>query len=81
MEMKKFYVSLVKDLLDYYLEFEAESELAVRQYLMKEYWRDEQWTLPWCGVYPQVPDVIGTNPRVIKAKCGPLYEEQRGGGQ
>lgn len=75
--MKTFYVSLVKDLLGCYLEFKAESELAVRQYLMKEYFRDNTWLLPWCAIYTQVPMVPYETPVVLKPKCGPLFEEQR----
>ncbi len=51
--MKKFYVSLVKDLIGNYIEFDAESRLAVRQYLKKEYSYNNIWTLPWCEVYTE----------------------------
>lgn len=73
--MQKFYVSLVRDLLDYYIEFDAQSELAVRQYLMTEYFDNGNWKLPWCSVYKKIPDVPGATVKgIIKATCGPLYE-------
>jgi len=53
--MKPFYVSLVKDLLGYYLVVHAESETAVRQYLVKNYMKNGEWGLPWCSVYDNAP--------------------------
>jgi hypothetical protein len=75
--MKTFYVSLVRDLLGCYIEFQAESELAVRQYLVKEYFepRYQVWKLPWCSVY-EVKPTIDRDLTIIKAKSGPLYEEK-----
>lgn len=77
--LKQFYVSLVKDLLGCYILFEAESEQAVRQYLLKEYSITNNsittWKLPWCGIYDKMPerdDIVV----LIKARCGPLYEEK-----
>ena len=70
--MKTFYVSLVFDLIGVYLEYQAESEKAVRQYLEREYLRKGVWKMPWCAVYstpPKEPNAV-----VIKAKCGTIYE-------
>lgn len=74
--MKTYYVSLVKDLIGVYLIFEAESELAVRQYLIKEYWKNNTWGLPWCAVYEVIPEVPCDRRILIYSSCGPLYEEK-----
>lgn len=75
--MKKFYVSLVKDLIGYYIEFNAESETAVRQYLVNEYFDEKHliWKLPWMSVYESVTSHEGVR-GVIKATCGNLYEDK-----
>jgi hypothetical protein len=81
--MKTFYVSLVRDLLGVYLEFQAESEAAVHEYLKSEYHRNGEWRLLWCAVYEadQLPAYIvsrGSAPIIVKALCGQLWEENRG---
>lgn len=55
--MKKFYISLVRDLLGCYLVVTAESESAVRSYLAHEYFDEESkvWKLPWCSIYESLP--------------------------
>jgi hypothetical protein len=73
--MKTFYVSLVKDLLGAYLEFEADSQEAVRRYLGHNYMtKNGEWKLPWCAVYDERPDNKYGEPIIIKAKCGPVFE-------
>lgn len=69
---KTFYVSLTRDLLGHYLMFSATSEEAVRQYIRREYHRDNTWTLPWCAIYEEIPDCGAI---IIKARCGHLHEE------
>jgi hypothetical protein len=76
--VKKFYVSLVKDLLGYYLEFEADEKETVRLYLRAEYFGPE-WKLPWCSEYSEeefesLKNRYGVK-GVIKATCGPLKKE------
>jgi hypothetical protein len=77
--MRRFYVSLVRDLLGYYLVFEAESERAVRLYLESEYKQNGVQKLPWCSVYAE-PVYLAQSRQFhvkgeIRATCGPLYEE------
>ena len=55
-QFKKFWISLTRDLIGVYLEVEAESEEAVRNYLHKHYRRDGVWMLPWCAVYDKQPE-------------------------
>ena len=75
--MKPFYVSLVKDLLGCYLEFQAESELAVRQHLSSTYYINGVWKLPWCSIYDKEPaPSCMEEPIIIKAQCGKLYEQK-----
>lgn len=72
----KFYVSLVKDLLGYYIEFEADSKETVRKYLEYEYYDKGTWKLPWCSVYDaQEFEQLRTHRVSIKAKCGVLLAE------
>lgn len=72
--MQAYFVSLTGDLLGVYIEYRAESKLAVEQYLHKTYMRDHTWRLPWCAVYEQVPTEPGTI--IIPAKCGEIWEWQ-----
>lgn len=76
--MKTFYVSLTKDLIGCYLAITAESEMAVRQYLFREYTTPAgEWKLPWCAVYDTEPtDQYGPTV-IITAPCGTIYEERR----
>lgn len=78
--MKTFYVSLTRDLLGCYLEYEATSEGILRKYLQEEYlaiydpkdiWSGT-WKLPWCSVYEGIPDIDKGRAIVIKAQCGPI---------
>lgn len=74
--MQKYYVSLTKDLLHCYLEFEADSESAVRLYMDHEYHsKDGTWKMPWCAVYDSIPEIEGDRAIIIKARCGKLYAE------
>lgn len=81
---KSFFVSLVKDLYNVYIEYQATTETAVRQHLVREYYRDGVWKLPWCSVYDKDPRTkMGLNSQsnlnivVIQARnCGVLYEWQ-----
>lgn len=73
--MKSYFVSLTRDLLGVYIEYRAESEQAVRQYLEREYYRNGEWRLPWCAVYESVPPSHTTTPVILQAKCGTIYEE------
>jgi hypothetical protein len=76
--MNTYYVSLTHDLIGVYLEFQAESESAVRRYLESEYLsKGGVWKLPWCAVYTKRPtrSVIG-EPIIFKAAGVPvIYEE------
>lgn len=74
--IKTFYVSLVRDLLGAYLQFEAESERAIREYLFDTYRDNGIWKLPWCSIYEEISEYDLPNALVIKAKCGPLYERR-----
>lgn len=78
--MKTFYVSLTRDLLGCYLKYEAASEDALRRYLQKEYlaghipddiWSGT-WKLPWCSIYPEIPEIDRGIAIVIKAQCSPI---------
>ena len=69
--MKKYYVSLVYDLIGYYLEYNAESEKAVREYLTRTYLRNNVYKLPWCSVYSERPE---DETKIIPVN-GTLYEE------
>lgn len=71
--MNKFYVSLTRDLMGIYLEFTANSQEAVRQYLREEYLRKRQWQIPWLAIHDSVP----SEGCIVRAKCGPLYEKVR----
>lgn len=44
--MKKYYVTLVRDLCGYALEVWAESDIAVREYMVENYGNKV-----WCSVY------------------------------
>lgn len=75
--MPKFYVSLSKDLLDTYIEFEAKDELAVRFYMQSEY-RDQKtqiWKLPWCTIYneQEIENIKQKHSRttIVKAQTRP----------
>jgi hypothetical protein len=72
--MKSYFVSLTGDLLGVYIEYQAESQLAVRQYLEKTYLRDHTWKLPWCAVYERIPNDPGTV--IVPAKCGQIWERE-----
>jgi hypothetical protein len=78
--VKKFYVSLVHDLIGVYLEFNADSEQAVRSYLKHKYFdqKADVWKLPWCSVYSKRPVAsCGQEPIIIPAGRGyteDLYE-------
>ena len=75
-EIKSFYVSLTHDLMGVYIEFKAESETAVRQYLAREYLdKKGVWKLPWCAVYSPLPAERGLPQVVVMAGCGAIYEE------
>jgi hypothetical protein len=74
--MKTFYVSLAADLLGVYIEYQATSETAVRQYLEAHYLRNDTWKLPWCGVYDALPAQSAILPQhVVKAQCGQIWED------
>jgi len=70
MNMRKFYVSMVRDLLGVYIEFEADSERAVRLYLEKKYLYNGIWMIPWCAVYTEAPP----NAIIVQAQCGRIWE-------
>jgi hypothetical protein len=72
--MKSFYVSMSYDLLHVYIEYKAESDKAVRQYLERQYLRNGVWKLPWCAIYTVLP---ANEPEryIVKAQCGTIYEE------
>lgn len=74
--MNTYYVSLVKDLIGYYLKIEADCELTVRKYLCKEYREGNIQTLPWCSIYSseEIKDGYHVPFHVIKASCGTLYD-------
>ena len=75
--MQNFYVSLVRDLLGYYILFEAESASAVRKYLEREYLRNGEYRLPWCAVYSEEQFRAGcldSHAHIIKARCGTLHD-------
>lgn len=78
-ELRFYYISLVYDLRGCYLRVKAQSELAVRQYLEREYLsRQGVWKLPWCSVYAVEPmQGEGYSPvHIIDAvDCGTIYEE------
>lgn len=75
----RYYVSLTKDLLGCFLEFEADQAETVRLYLTNEYYRDG-WKLPWCSIYTEQKfkeqtNKPGTITQVIRARCGVLVLE------
>ena len=72
--MKKFYISLVKDLLGCYLVVQAESENAVRQYLVHEYFDQgtDIWKLPWCSIYEELP-THGPREPILIHKHEPIF--------
>lgn len=80
--MHTYYVSLVYDLLGCYLEYQAESEGALREYLAERYLVGKDpgdmfsgtWKLPWCAVYLEIPAIDKGTAVVIKAKCSPIKE-------
>jgi hypothetical protein len=75
--MRKYYVSLTRDLFNVYLAFEATSERAVHQHLEREYLVNGVWKLPWCAVYETLPPAHGSVPQiVVNAVCEPLTEEE-----
>lgn len=73
--MQTFYVSMARDLLGVFIEFEAESETAVHRYLESEYLTaNGTWKLPWCAVYRDLPvSKLGITYVFVKAQCGPLH--------
>jgi hypothetical protein len=78
--MKTFYVSMAADLLGVYIEYQAESEKAVHQYLERQYLRNGVWKIPWCCVYTAVPshkfETLPTH--IVKAQCGTIFEQVEG---
>lgn len=85
--MFTYYVSLVRDLLGCYLEYEAESEQVLREYLAERYLVGQipgdlfsgTWKLPWCSIYLEIPVIDKGQAIVIKAKCGPIKKENSRG--
>lgn len=77
--MKTFYLSMAADLIGVYIEFQAESRVALEQYLEREYLRHGVWKLPWCAIYTELDrrsaERIGLPVHVVKAQCGQLFEE------
>ena len=74
--MKSFWVSLTRDLMHVYIELQAESEKAVRQYLQREYMaRNGEWKLPWCGVYSKLPENEAGQIVIRSTYAGTIYEE------
>lgn len=72
--MNTYYVSLVKDLLGCYIKFNAESESALRAYLVDVYMsEDGTWKLPWCSVYEEIPKIDADRAIIIRAKCGDIF--------
>jgi len=72
----KWYVSLVKDLIGYYLEFEADSRETVQMYLQEEYYQNKVWKLPWCSIFAAQEFEQQRFHRIsIPAKCGPLTKD------
>jgi len=65
---------MARDLLSVFIEFEAESQHAVHQYLEREYLHKGTWKLPWCAVYTERPNGLRFPAIIVKAQCGPLYE-------
>lgn len=81
MTTKKYYVSLVGDLIGCYVQFEADCEEAVRLYLAHTYRHNTEkgttvWGLPWCAVYDEVPECEQGGALIIRARCGVLYKEE-----
>ena len=74
--METFFVSLTGDLLHVYIKYQAESRLAVEQYLERQYKRKGVWTLPWCFIYTDIP-INDASPTVIDSRCGTLFEESK----
>lgn len=75
--MKTFYVSMAADLLGVYIAFEAESRIAVEQYLDRQYFRNGVWKLPWCAIYDAIPSCHHNHgPVVVPAQCGKIWEER-----
>jgi hypothetical protein len=62
------YVSLVNDLRDVYLAFNADGVMAVREYLEEKYGIITKagivWKLPWHNIYEELPSIT-VNPVVI----------------
>ncbi len=58
MELKKFYVSLVRGLVGYYVLFEAPDRNLVRCYCARYFGR------MWCAVYDSIPE-IDTDAKVV----------------
>ena len=74
--METFFVSLTGDLLHVYIKYQAESRLAVEQYLERQYKRKGVWTLPWCFIYTDIP-INDNSPTVMDSRCGTLFEESK----
>ena len=76
--MKKFYVSLTRDLLGYFIEFRADSRSSVEYYLRREYYiSNGMYKLPWCSVYTEFEFInLRHEKRVISALCGDLHANQ-----
>ena len=53
--MQTFYVSMAADLLGVFIEYRAESRLALEQYLERQYLRNGVWKIPWCAIYREHP--------------------------
>lgn len=75
--MKKFYVSLTRDLLFCYLEFEAESTGDVRQHLGETYFQNGIWKLPWCSIYEdEIPEIDRDIAIIIPAQYSPIIHQK-----
>jgi len=77
--MKTFYVSLSQDLLHVYIEYQAESQNALHQYLAEKYLQKGVWKLPWCSIYEKLP-AGERNQVVVKAQCGTIFGDVEGVG-
>lgn len=77
-----YYVSLSKDLLYCYIEFEADSEELVREYLLEEYYVSAYqtggtWKLPWCSIYENtIPECDADHAIIIPSRCGYLSHDE-----
>jgi hypothetical protein len=70
--MQSYFVSMTRDLLGVYIEYKADSKIAVEFYLEKHYLtRTGEWKLPWCAVYTAAP----ANAIIVQAQCGQIWEQ------